>query len=521
MQEQRRPIAYPTYKYLPLEDASQTRVVQVHTSESFYDPIHVSLSIIPVPAEDDPNSYEYQTLSYVWGRNFLDGSHLTQVVFCDGRQIRITSTLHNFLRRFRMKLAADANISIPIWIDALSVNQRDQRERASQMSLMPNIYKHSSRLVIWLGEVGSDGRKSAIRTFRAFPGLKDRFGRYVDPLDDPKFEDRRAPLVQDLLTNKWFQRRWVVQEVMHSAGIERSFWFRASEITWEEFFTELDSEHVKETDRPAIMKKGVSTSLSQNKKNSLLRNLWLWEDAACADPRDKVHALISISRDADSLVMNYSSSAETVYLQVAQQIAQSGNGHFVCALLVCAIIHARGIPRSTTPSWVPDWRNKLIADTNENRDFTDGERQAFNICFDGEGPYQDSPFILTAKVEHRLLHLEGWLIPVCHAAARGYPCDGRCREKNNEYGYHDCAFTLAKSHVYKNSQNRLDVRDWQILCLLKDSPIAFALFKIEKDFLNNEVDRRTNFRLETCFAMRSGWEHTFLALGEPTRFVIH
>jgi hypothetical protein len=143
------------------------------------------------------------------------------------------------------------------------------------------------------------------------------------------------------------------------------------------------------------------------------------------------------------------------------------------------------------------------------------------ICFDGEGPYQDSPFALSAKVEDRLLHLEGWLIPVCQTAVRGYPCDGRCRERNNEYGHHDCAFTLAKSHVYKNIQNRIEIYDWQILCLLKDSPIAFALSEVRKDFLNNEVDRRTNFRLDTCLAMRSGWEHTLLALGEPMRFVIH
>lgn len=381
------------------------------------------------------------------------------------------------------------------------------------MALMPKIYEHSVGLIIWLGESGVEfqiGWKSAIKSFSTFSGMKDHFGRYIDVLDDPKFEDRRAPQIKDFLPHPWFRCRWAVQEVMHSIE-EKVFWFRGSEITWENFLAGLATENVKSSDLPAILKKGASTSMQENKTCSLLRNLWIWDKATCADPRDRIHALISISSDADLYRVNYTNSTETVYKQVAQQIVQSGNGHFVCALLVCAIVHARASPTKALPSWVPDWRTPILADS-------DGERDCLRICFDGEGPYEDSPFKLNAGFEHRQLQLKGWLFPVCRAVIAGYSCDGRCGGGRDKYGSSDCKFSLAQSHIWKGFESRNLLSYKQTLCFLKDSPIAFALSGDENDRAPGYDE--TNFQLDTCFPMRSGWKLDPNMLGEPTRFVI-
>jgi hypothetical protein len=38
------------------------------------------------------------------------------------------------------------------WIDTICINQEDLRERSSQVQLMRDIYKGSSRTVVWIGE---------------------------------------------------------------------------------------------------------------------------------------------------------------------------------------------------------------------------------------------------------------------------------------------------------------------------------------------------------------------------------
>ncbi|KAK5709815.1 hypothetical protein LTR17_019429 [Elasticomyces elasticus] len=39
-----------------------------------------------------------------------------------------------------------------VWIDAVCVNQEDLEERAEQVSIMADIYKHTVQNLIWLGE---------------------------------------------------------------------------------------------------------------------------------------------------------------------------------------------------------------------------------------------------------------------------------------------------------------------------------------------------------------------------------
>ena len=56
--------------------------------------------------------------------------------------------------------------SFVIWIDAICINQNDEREKANQISLMQDIYSTTNPTYIWLGE-GNPGTDEAMYYLRS------------------------------------------------------------------------------------------------------------------------------------------------------------------------------------------------------------------------------------------------------------------------------------------------------------------------------------------------------------------
>ena len=91
----------------------------------------------------------YQTLSYAWGRSPKD---VTMSIA--GFVVPVTMHLLMGLRRLRQGMWSRRRTDSmsAIWIDAICINQSDDRERAAQVDFMGNIYGQSRRLIVWLGE---------------------------------------------------------------------------------------------------------------------------------------------------------------------------------------------------------------------------------------------------------------------------------------------------------------------------------------------------------------------------------
>jgi hypothetical protein len=98
--------------------------------------IHISLDESPV----------YEALSYAWG----DATILGQTILLDGRPFSIGINLEGALLNLR-----DDAIENPgertLWIDAISINQRDILERNAQVQKMKAIFSSATKVVIWLG----------------------------------------------------------------------------------------------------------------------------------------------------------------------------------------------------------------------------------------------------------------------------------------------------------------------------------------------------------------------------------
>lgn len=102
---------------------------------------------------------DYEALSYVWGERSLERYDVeadrwvrkTVTIRCNGHERQITPNLEIALRHIRSQSQPTF-----LWVDALCINQEDDRERGHQITLMGSVYRSAKRVLIWIGE--RDGR---------------------------------------------------------------------------------------------------------------------------------------------------------------------------------------------------------------------------------------------------------------------------------------------------------------------------------------------------------------------------
>jgi hypothetical protein len=83
----------------------------------------------------------YEALSYVWG-----DPNITVPINVNDHPLPVTTNLEIALRYLR--LGDEPRI---LWIDAIVINQRDLKERATQVALMADIYGKAASVRVWLG----------------------------------------------------------------------------------------------------------------------------------------------------------------------------------------------------------------------------------------------------------------------------------------------------------------------------------------------------------------------------------
>ena len=262
--------------------------------------------------------------------------------------------------------------------------------------MMDQIFGHASRVWIWLGEPPIGGclpidLMALVRTEIYVPRfiehnlaararilsmsnevLKSRFGI-------PHTESEAWRQARLLVTNPWFSRVWVFQELIvakeayvlygqdrvpftthdpfgiHGSLCLDSFW-RALEA--------LDGRHLPSETAPQYLSNTVPLSMaeawsrsrrnyaiSQQRLSALLK---IRRHCLATDPRDQVYALLNVAVDNEKLGIspNYTLPYEEVYTRTARAIIQSDQ-----SLAIMQYTRAHGQNR-ILPSWVPDWNCK-------------------------------------------------------------------------------------------------------------------------------------------------------------------
>lgn len=135
-------------------------------------------------------SHLYEALFYVWG-----DSEETVSITIDKHPFMVSKNLHAALSRLR-----NHSLERVIWVDAICINQTDEKEKAQQIQSMVKIYSQASRVAVWLGKAESNQDHQVLEELRmvARKGSAN-FSR------DLKTEKK----LLSLLKRPWFQRIWV------------------------------------------------------------------------------------------------------------------------------------------------------------------------------------------------------------------------------------------------------------------------------------------------------------------------
>ncbi|EDN07881.1 predicted protein [Histoplasma mississippiense (nom. inval.)] len=154
----------------------------------------------------------YEALSYVWGTEAGQVS-----IHVDGRPIAIKQNLDSALRSLRLPTQARR-----VWVDALCIDQSNIEERSRQVRYIRFVYKHATRVVVWLG-CWTPGVEMAFELAERLAVVRESCGADKVSLQKAVVElAEGAPEAFDhlnrLFDRPYFLRNWCIQEVVASSG---------------------------------------------------------------------------------------------------------------------------------------------------------------------------------------------------------------------------------------------------------------------------------------------------------------
>ncbi|KAI1082505.1 heterokaryon incompatibility protein-domain-containing protein [Whalleya microplaca] len=199
-----------SYRYSPLH-GEEIRLITLHPGP-WDDDLYVELH-----HEDLSEPAPYEALSYVWGS--IDDKVPIRV---HAGLLSITRNLASSLRYLRYEDRPRV-----LWVDAVSMNQRDVPERSHQVTMMGSIFQKAARVVAWIGNEEDDSAYALDYLENLSSRIEvDWFNATIRPsklaVVDPVLLDHNSWLTLDdellnaiekLFYREWFQRLWVRQEI--------------------------------------------------------------------------------------------------------------------------------------------------------------------------------------------------------------------------------------------------------------------------------------------------------------------
>lgn len=169
--------------------------------------VECSLKIISL----DDRAARFNALSYVWG-----DVHDTTTVIVNKLPITVTKSLAKGLHSLRQYTVSHPQIldapPLPIWADAICIDQQNLLERNQQVQMMGVIYSSARKVIIWLGE-GTEYTDYALDMMNS-SDFRERLKDLTISGRLPSEEEIMVDVVlkQVLCKRKWWQRLWVRQE---------------------------------------------------------------------------------------------------------------------------------------------------------------------------------------------------------------------------------------------------------------------------------------------------------------------
>ncbi|KAI4199774.1 MAG: hypothetical protein LQ350_004401 [Teloschistes chrysophthalmus] len=333
----------------------------------------------------------YKAISYCWG----NPTKTHRVLFSNGQSLHVTGSAADILTNVFPRYPDDA-----FWIDQLCINQDDNKERSSQVLLMGEIYSSTKQVIAWLGLGDAKSDKAVDFVEMLFKEIQDmkRQGKQstLAPLmaSAPRLRtflpemqrERKWDALSLLLRNTWFERVWVMQEVIMACSQMAEdvrpedhtlLSFEKRTISFDklaEVLAILERDHLvlnliydrensdgtkdQGTDPPGVNALRLFSSFRELRDQAVpvrlstaLDRSWRFK---ATNPRDKLYAVMGFCDDcADPrLSPNYDADVEYIYQVWTEVLLERPHEHALP--LPMAGVGLRRL-EPTLPSWVPDY----------------------------------------------------------------------------------------------------------------------------------------------------------------------
>ncbi|KAF1836091.1 hypothetical protein BDW02DRAFT_256943 [Decorospora gaudefroyi] len=372
---QHNPTQIPSedFQYTPIDSASgEIRVLRLHEAVFRSDAVVADLVTINIR---DANRPHFGALSYHWGEPVFD-----QAIVCNGKRLNINASLHACLKRHRSDWLEKPEF---LWVDAISINQRDAKELNQQLLLMGDIYRGAQTVFVDFGDaprewyVGYD-LMLRVRVIRKM--LNEKVKELVDEelqerVGLPPFSHVSWHNFGVIFTSSWLQRTWTIQEVVLAKNIRCRYGLFNFE--WEAM---ISMSHLMGLQSRQIMRNLLYHQMVgllnldrimrirlefQAGRLPPLQLLWRTRDCEVSNPRDKVVGLLGMllpTLTKAKFEPDYTWPTEELFYHFAKYILRNCNFPDRAALLSFAGLSLRRKPQqdipeveTALPSWVPDW----------------------------------------------------------------------------------------------------------------------------------------------------------------------
>ncbi|KAM6488275.1 heterokaryon incompatibility protein-domain-containing protein [Trichoderma sp. SZMC 28011] len=185
----------------------------------------ISCEIVQAWLYPEKDILPYEALSYTWG-----SAKAPENITVNGKLLAVTENLYKALQQLRYP-----NQERILWVDAICINQDDNKERGHQVQQMGDIFKKAGRVIFWLGEntpftsfidnfMTVFGRLQQISLgypYSSWSQNDENWRRIwthsIGPaLANPESFYRLKRGLWHVLNQPWFTRVWVLQEVTNA-----------------------------------------------------------------------------------------------------------------------------------------------------------------------------------------------------------------------------------------------------------------------------------------------------------------
>ena len=328
----------------------------------------------------------YEALSYTWG----DPTPAFSIQI-NNKQLAIAHNLFFALQHLRHETE-----SRNLWIDAICINQQDFEERSQQVVHMLQIYKNSSKVIVFLGDESEDSHV-AMTSMQYLDQKTQREEITMRSHETVCYEKLKGLYEAQcrLFERPWFRRCWIRQEVMVAkditvvCGRDVIGWYamkrsaarlgRLYSNMARESVPNLTEFHNDKSTAIACLEKGWIYGKPVTKLVGCICSVWYYHSGGlldllmasreyeATDAKDKVYSVLGLARvpmttnagapspesRTPSFPVDYSKSVSEVYQDVVKYFINRDRNLDILSIL---LTHRNATSDEDLPSWVPDWR---------------------------------------------------------------------------------------------------------------------------------------------------------------------